>query len=597
MLSGRMIFFVIIIVNNRRNLTNVLSYNEWMVRDMQQLLLESFFCENCGGDLESQPSGDRLQCRCCQSVYSVGYTERERRFLDEALDAQKQDTLRNLTQRMWEQLDRAFVDSEAVVEICREIRNLYPDHFYARFYEVANGGTNREINAFLDSMSVDEEAQVVSVAKFMLRSLTTENVYSMRNLLERAKAHHASSTCNEMASLLNKEARKVNHGVYDCSVPRDVFVACVDEDLEEAQKLVDSLEKQDISCFLVSRNVQRGRDSLKNSADSIKKAISVCKMFVFVSSRNSRKMCDVLRNQVGYLRESDMERIPNEYKQVSYEKIPLGYKKLRAQWRLDDEHVFAAAEKRVNEVFAGVVTCKTLDDLIDQISEYAFSDFEVERPQNEQIASLQRSVDEQFEAMRKAQEEERQRQAEAEAQRRKEAEEMRKRQEMLLERFEQVLSMNPSALNERVSMYERQLKEAPNDAKLNASLGFVYLKLKLYDQALEVFEKAIFTQSNNPEVYFWAGVSKLKGKKAYLTPRVDIDKAEAYVNAALQLNPNKGIYYYFMAYIRYDHHHRKCYKASPNYVQYFNAAKKCGVTLGEVNNLYSVMGVTRPDVL
>jgi len=89
----------------------------------------------------------------------------------------------------------------------------------------------------------------------------------------------------------------------------------------------------------------------------------------------------------------------------------------------------------------------------------------------------------------------------------------------------------------------------------------------------------------------------LKGKKAYLTPRVDIDKAEAYVNAALQLNPNKGIYYYFMAYIRYDHHHRKCYKASPNYVQYFNAAKKCGVTLGEVNNLYSVMGVTRPDVL
>ena len=62
-------------------------------------------------------------------------------------------------------------------------------------------------------------------------------------------------------------------------------------------------------------------------------------------------------------------------------------------------------------------------------------------------------------------------------------------------------------------------KEAPDTGdtgNVNFSLGSCYLKLALYDKALEKFNAAIDEEYANPETYFYAAVALLKGKKAFL---------------------------------------------------------------------------------
>ena len=67
-------------------------------------------------------------------------------------------------------------------------------------------------------------------------------------------------------------------------------------------------------------------------------------------------------------------------------------------------------------------------------------------------------------------------------------------------------------------------------------------------------------------------------------------------HATIMIEP-KGIYYYFLAYIKYDHHHRKFYKTTPNYEELLMKATASGYSDTDVENLYNLLGVSRPEVL
>ena len=59
----------------------------------------------------------------------------------------------------------------------------------------------------------------------------------------------------------------------------------------------------------------------------------------------------------------------------------------------------------------------------------------------------------------------------------------------------------------------------------------------------------------------------------------------------------KAIYYYFWAYIRYDHHYRKAYRMSPNYQEILDQAIQIGLAPNDIDELYSILEVDRPSVL
>ena len=168
--------------------------------------------------------------------------------------------------------------------------------------------------------------------------------------------------------------------------------------------------------------------------------------------------------------------------------------------------------------------------------------------------------------------------------------------EIVISTFNSVSGMSPLEINKQANAYRKAMVNNPNNQTLNMSIAFCCLKLKLYDKAIPCFEKAIEDNFDNSETYFYAAIALLKGKKAFLTPRPIIDKIEEYIQAAIMIEP-KGIYHYFWAYIRYDHHFRKSYRMSPNYQDLLAQAKQIGLSQTDVSELYNILEVQRPDVL
>ncbi|MBE5951838.1 MAG: hypothetical protein E7260_09650 [Lachnospiraceae bacterium] len=168
--------------------------------------------------------------------------------------------------------------------------------------------------------------------------------------------------------------------------------------------------------------------------------------------------------------------------------------------------------------------------------------------------------------------------------------------EIVISTFNSITGMSALEINKQANAYRKAMVAHPDDQTLNMSIAFCYLKLKLYDKAIPCFEKAIEDNFDNSETYFYAAIALLKGKKAFVTPRAVIDKIEEYIQAAIMIEP-KGIYYYFWAYIRYDHHFRKSYMMSPDYRELLNQAEEIGLSQNDVMELFEIMEVERPDVI
>ena len=160
--------------------------------------------------------------------------------------------------------------------------------------------------------------------------------------------------------------------------------------------------------------------------------------------------------------------------------------------------------------------------------------------------------------------------------------------------FNSVYAMTAAEANKYANNYRKVLGSGEdNQAPINSAIGMCYLKLKMYDKALIAFDKAIEEDFDNSETYFYAAVCILGGKKAFLNSRETIDKAETYINAAMMIEP-RGIYQYFLAYIRYDFHEHKFLNVSPDYRQCLQQATDFGVTDTDKQSLFDTLGVSDP---
>lgn len=161
--------------------------------------------------------------------------------------------------------------------------------------------------------------------------------------------------------------------------------------------------------------------------------------------------------------------------------------------------------------------------------------------------------------------------------------------------FNSVYSMAAPEVNKYASTYKKILGAEGDTAPINSAIAMCYLKLKMYDKALAAFDKAIEDDFDNSETYYYAAVCTLGGKKAFLNSRENIDKAETYINAAMMIEP-RGIYQYFMAYLRYDFHERKFLNVAPDYQQCLREATAMGVSEVDRQILFDTLGVQDPFV-
>ena len=167
---------------------------------------------------------------------------------------------------------------------------------------------------------------------------------------------------------------------------------------------------------------------------------------------------------------------------------------------------------------------------------------------------------------------------------------------IIVSTFNSVATMPVPMVGKYANTYKKELEGSPESKELNTAIALCYLKLKLYDKALAAFEKAIEDNFDNSETFFYAAVCLLGGKKAFLTQRATIDKIQEYVNAALMIEPSKGIYHYFLAYIKYDYFERKFFNITPTWQDELDAANTAGTPPSpfDIEQLYGVLGVERP---
>lgn len=164
---------------------------------------------------------------------------------------------------------------------------------------------------------------------------------------------------------------------------------------------------------------------------------------------------------------------------------------------------------------------------------------------------------------------------------------------IVISTFNSVYSMPLPEVNKYANTYRSALGQNPDNTELNNSIAMCYLKLKLYDKAQTAFEKAIEDNFDNSETYFYAAVCLLKGKKAFLAQRTDIDKVVEYINAALMIEP-RGIYYYFLAYIKYDFFERKYLNTVPGYKECVQMSYDVGTSDVDKDMLFNILGVANP---
>lgn len=59
----------------------------------------------------------------------------------------------------------------------------------------------------------------------------------------------------------------------------------------------------------------------------------------------------------------------------------------------------------------------------------------------------------------------------------------------------------------------------------------------------------------------------------------------------------RGIYYYFLAYIKYDYFSRKFFNTSPTYQEALTLAQQAGVSEFDIEQLFLILNVDKPDCL
>lgn len=167
---------------------------------------------------------------------------------------------------------------------------------------------------------------------------------------------------------------------------------------------------------------------------------------------------------------------------------------------------------------------------------------------------------------------------------------------VIISTFNSVYTMPMPEINRYAGAYRQALAENPENTELNRSVAMCYLKLRLYDKAQEAFEKAAEQEFDNPETFFYGAVCLLKGKRPFMTVKPVIEKIEEYINAALLIEP-RGIFYYFLSYVKYDYYFCKRLNTTPDYRELLNGAVQAGLSVYDVEQLYGILGTPKPDCL
>ena len=344
-------------------------------------------CKNCGGELAPYGS-DKLKCTFCGTIFDTVSAEKHTKQMKDLFDETKQEAINNLRRNLYNAVNAEYISSTQVHEICVSLKKYLPDDFQANFYDIASGSNVRQITRSIRDIDVEAHYEDLDGAvEYLIRSMQPEYLLELNNLVERAYKMRDLAKFEKYSTEISKEAEKVQLGIYETKLPREVFVAYSSKDMDKVSMLVEILEAQGMKCFVAARNLRHGKGSVENYDKALKEAIDHCRSFVFISSRNSRSIgCDALGIEIPYVQKKDIENAPAEYRN-NYAAIPHKYKKPRVEYRVEESHGLTAADAITNEFFDGYERVYSPDEVAQRIMKQLLQTPDIEAPAKPQSSS------------------------------------------------------------------------------------------------------------------------------------------------------------------------------------------------------------------
>ena len=317
-------------------------------------------CAYCGGrfiEHSAEREYEKLESTIKKGLGSV---------VDEALVRTKTESYYNLRSMLYTKITAKYTDSAAILNVSRDILAIAPHDFLAEFFEIANSGNESEVSEYINKIDVNENALLIDlVLDFIIKSLKAGYITATAALLERCGSIFTPEKKQEYLTRFENEAKKVEEGIYEYGLSRDVFLAYSSKDMPEVLDVLELIEENGLTCFAAFRNLQHGRDAVANYEKALHEAIDNCSIFVFISSENSRSFgCDAFRKEIPYIKSQEMKKHPECR---SYDQIPEKYKKLRIEYRIDNKQTPAMINSALKEFFAGLTYAEDKEQLADRL--------------------------------------------------------------------------------------------------------------------------------------------------------------------------------------------------------------------------------------
>ncbi|MBO4541482.1 MAG: toll/interleukin-1 receptor domain-containing protein [Bacilli bacterium] len=373
--------------------------------------MKALLCPQCGENLI--PEGDLYHCPTCGC-----YVEKEEAFdaqeaLSSLLDEIKLEQLANARHLLYDATHVKHPSRDAVIQASERVLSLHQDEPLAYIYLHSHDADPYELVQYLSKLSLDE-FRAKEVCRWLIPSLSPRLVGPLKNLADRS-LHGEEKT--KIITKIEEEALNLESGLYTPTLTRDVFLAYSSADMPRVLRVMDLLEENGLDCFAAFRNMRHGAGSASDYLSILQTAMASCKVFVFLSSNNSRNPnCDALRVELPYL----TSHFPD---------------KPRVEYILDDypDRIPHLVMKTLKNAFPSQEHCRDENDLVDRICELMESGNSPKTPDPQVDDSWKAKIEEEarlkIEAEVKAKAEAEARlKAEAEAKARKEAEEAERKE-------------------------------------------------------------------------------------------------------------------------------------------------------------------------
>ena len=335
--------------------------------------MKLFRCLVCGGELS--PDGNFYKCSSCNSVFKEDdFTVNDAiDAIKQVFDEKQQQEIENARKNLFIELNKEYLSKTEIKKYADIIKSYYAEDIFGNFFSNACSDNIPALSEFLSKTDFTKINPSLTriIFEFLLKSpyLFVKDIPTIfADLIDRIYKR-TSLEWRAFYPAYVDMMRKIDTGFFDTKTSRDLFVAYSSKDQKEVIKLVNTLESQGLRCFVAFRNLQHGSGAIENYEKDLQTAMDNSRIFLFVSSTNSRNInCDALSVEMEYITACDEKNFPPEYRFADYKKVPDTYKKPRVEYILEDYNgENFAGESRTNKFFAGQERVYTKEDLIDRI--------------------------------------------------------------------------------------------------------------------------------------------------------------------------------------------------------------------------------------